>query len=589
MFADKVGETCSTTGAGTYSLGGAIPGSAYRTWLSQFATTTVVFYYATRKDGSKWELGYGTLTTGSPATLSRNLLSSSSGALIAWVAADQPYSIFSVPVASPMAAILLGQGFTARPAWAQTGLRWPDFVAGIGTRIVDKLYNGTVDVELGRYEGVPGMYIPSPRHYWVDQGAANYTLVANDIGKVQLFNVTAANRTLTLPAGATAGHGFRFAALGYGGSTFNVVLTPNGADAIDQGAGGATLSIPGQRLVWVEWDGAKSQWRTDYYTVTLPTMFNPGNMNGIINGACIVAQGVTANLSTSRQLSKVDGFAAWASGGVVGAGTIIQDTASAAGRTGHALKLSGVTLTGSGKLSASCRMEALFARRYKNATVSFAVLVHHDIGSGQGFTVTMNKANAADNFAAVTAIGTSGSTSVPNTTATVVKYENVAVGDCSNGLEFIVEGTVGAITTKNISFTEWIFAEGATAPVFTYEEEYGETLRRCQRYYFSTFPRGTEPATNAGVTGSINYGNFNTGAGQYTQAFMLPVPMRAAGTGVIYNPSAANNLVRDIGTAADYAASSMVTAPGSFMNLVSPDNGGIGLQIAFHATIDARL
>lgn len=269
MFYDEVMETGTSTGTTAYALGGAPAGSAKVTWRSKVATTGVVLYCAKSKDGTKWEIGYGPLTWGSPDQIGRTLLASSTGALINWQASDVTagYYIYSAPIALVWAALLLGTGFTTRPAWAQTGLRWPDWNAGIGTRIIDKLFNGTTDVELGRYEGVPGIYIPSPRHYWVDQGAASYTVTTNDVGKAQLFNVTAANRTCTLPAGSTAGHGFRFAVYGYGGSN-GIVLTPNGSDPIDTGAGGATLTIPGQRLVWIEWNGAKSQWQTDY--VALP-------------------------------------------------------------------------------------------------------------------------------------------------------------------------------------------------------------------------------------------------------------------------------------------------------------------------------
>src|SRR5258708_5015421 len=98
MLADKVLEACSTTGTGPFSLGGVPAGSAYQRWRTLFATTSVVFYCATNQLGTKWEIGFGTLTFGAPDTLSRTLIGSSTTALINWQAADAPYYVFSAPL-----------------------------------------------------------------------------------------------------------------------------------------------------------------------------------------------------------------------------------------------------------------------------------------------------------------------------------------------------------------------------------------------------------------------------------------------------------------------------------------------------------
>ncbi len=76
-IADRVKETSTSTGTGTINLGGAATG--YRAFSSAFVTADVVYYCI--EDGTNWEVGYGTLTTGTPWTLSRNLLASSSGSL----------------------------------------------------------------------------------------------------------------------------------------------------------------------------------------------------------------------------------------------------------------------------------------------------------------------------------------------------------------------------------------------------------------------------------------------------------------------------------------------------------------------------
>jgi hypothetical protein len=84
IYADRVRETTTTTGTGTYSLGGAATG--FRTFVAGVASTSVVVY--TAEDGTNWEVGEGTVTSGSPDTLSRTtiLSSSNAGAAVSWAA-----------------------------------------------------------------------------------------------------------------------------------------------------------------------------------------------------------------------------------------------------------------------------------------------------------------------------------------------------------------------------------------------------------------------------------------------------------------------------------------------------------------------
>lgn len=281
MFADSVMESSSTTGTGSYTLVGAVGYS--RTFAQDFLNGDTVAYFVSNLAKTKWELCTGTLTIGPPRTLTRTVKkSSNAGSAIDWQASDV-YYVFSIASADALAGLVSGNlASTTRPWWVRRGGSWVDYALGLATTWVNKLYNGSVDIEEGRHELVPGIYVASPRHYWVDKGAANYTLTAADIGRVILFDVTAAARVPTLPSGAGAGvgHGFRVGLLGYGSAINGLTLTPNGTDKIDQGIASATLTLPAQRIVWVEWDGAKNQWRTDY-TIANST---PGLKNLLING-----------------------------------------------------------------------------------------------------------------------------------------------------------------------------------------------------------------------------------------------------------------------------------------------------------------
>ena len=270
MFADKIMETITPAGTGAYQLAGPPAGSAYGTWRSKFPTATVVGYFASNAAGTKWEMGYGTLTYGSPDTLSRNLFagtnSSSTGSLISWASGDSPVNVYSVPIGVMMAHLVSGGLLSTRPAWAQAGLGWLDYTIGLATTWVKKRWTGTVDIEEGRFDIAAGIFTPSPRNKWVDNGAVNLTMLATHVGQVILFDCSAAARTFTALAGATAGigHGFTVWVEGYGSTVNGITLAPNGSEKIDQGAAGASLTIPPNRLTRLSWDGAKSQWRTDY-------------------------------------------------------------------------------------------------------------------------------------------------------------------------------------------------------------------------------------------------------------------------------------------------------------------------------------
>ena len=83
-------------------------------------------------------------------------------------------------------------------------------------------------------------------------------------------------------------------------------------------------------------------------------------------------------------------------------------------------------------------------------------------------------------------------------------------------------------------------------------------LAKAQRQYQKSFKVGTAVAQNAGTgTGELVFNNTVTGLA--IPAFLIPlkVSMRAAGSSVVYNPSAANGEVRDTTFAADCSGSSI--------------------------------
>lgn len=82
LTADRVKETTTTTGTGTYSLTGAATG--FRTFVAGIGTGKKCYYCV--EDGSNWEVGIGTVTDAATDTLSRDtiLASSNAGAAVNW-------------------------------------------------------------------------------------------------------------------------------------------------------------------------------------------------------------------------------------------------------------------------------------------------------------------------------------------------------------------------------------------------------------------------------------------------------------------------------------------------------------------------
>jgi hypothetical protein len=271
----------------------------------------------------------------------------------------------------------------------------------------------------------------------------------------------------------------------------------------------------------------------------------PQSRNAIINGDCRVNQRVTAYTLVkdaytwdADDLYGPDRHEGMATGTAVSAGTWGQSTTCVAGNSGYGFKFAGVTLTDTGILYHRHRIEAKDAARFKNMTASFSCKVYHDVGSNINYTLYVRKANSADNFAAVTAISNSGAISVPTATATTLKYEAVAMGDCSNGIEIEIKIECGAVTTKNFEHAELQLELGSVATAFEYRSFQRELLD-CMRYFEKSFPYTTAPANNSGVPGaSILIGHTNSAGYCVSNIIRFTIPKPYAPTLTRYNNGA---------------------------------------------------
>ena len=73
---DRVKETSTTTGTGTFDLAGAVTG--FETFVAGIATGNTTYYTIFNQGTTEWEVGLGTVTDATPDTLSRTSIYSSS-------------------------------------------------------------------------------------------------------------------------------------------------------------------------------------------------------------------------------------------------------------------------------------------------------------------------------------------------------------------------------------------------------------------------------------------------------------------------------------------------------------------------------
>ncbi len=106
LFYDRVQATSTTTGTGTYTLGGAVTG--YQAW-SVVGDTNTAYYMVT--DGTGWEVGLGTYTSAG-TTLARTsvLASSNAGSAVNWAAGTRTVSLVSPASFFTTALTVTGSG-----------------------------------------------------------------------------------------------------------------------------------------------------------------------------------------------------------------------------------------------------------------------------------------------------------------------------------------------------------------------------------------------------------------------------------------------------------------------------------------------
>ena len=115
-FANRVQETTTTTGTGTLNLAGA--SAQFQSFVNGIGNGNKCSYSLLSGNGTDWEVGIGTVTSGSPNTLSRDTIldSSNSGSAISITGTSTVFCTRTSAVG------LFGESKSAIPTISKTGL-----------------------------------------------------------------------------------------------------------------------------------------------------------------------------------------------------------------------------------------------------------------------------------------------------------------------------------------------------------------------------------------------------------------------------------------------------------------------------------
>ena len=112
---DRVKETSTTTGTGTFSLAGAETG--YEGFVAGIGTGNTTYYAIELNSANEWEVGIGTVTDATPDTLSRDtIISSSNGDALVNFSAGTKNVFCTLPAKRTISPVMTATGFVVTHA-----------------------------------------------------------------------------------------------------------------------------------------------------------------------------------------------------------------------------------------------------------------------------------------------------------------------------------------------------------------------------------------------------------------------------------------------------------------------------------------
>lgn len=112
---DRVKETSTTTGTGTFSLDGA--SQDFETFVAGVGTGNTTYYCIVNSGTNEWEVGLGTVTDATPDTLSRDTIISSSNSDAAVTFTAGTKDVFcTIPAKKTISPVMEATGYVVTHA-----------------------------------------------------------------------------------------------------------------------------------------------------------------------------------------------------------------------------------------------------------------------------------------------------------------------------------------------------------------------------------------------------------------------------------------------------------------------------------------
>jgi hypothetical protein len=575
VVGDRVLVTTITTGTGTYDLGTAVAGYLAPADAGVASAARVAYVVVdSLTNPSTFEIGEGTYTAGSPATISRTLIvrnSSGGTSAISWSAGTK--YIFLAPSASRFVTYDSDGGFSlnthltlASGAAASVAVSTP----------------GDRDT---------GLFFPGPDR------------VALATGGVNRFEITAAG---VVAMGAMA-------MLAQGGPEGGEMILEQAPDStlngnsviIDQFLNGVRIFESGSPNRGVSLDLTQCSasvnsaiWHTGNLTPAAigAAVAGAGTRNAVINGNFDIWQRGTSFTGFVDGAYTADRWVCIFDGS--GATRTISRQSFTLGQTDvpneptYFLRFD-QSVAGSGALANNITQRIESVRTFAGKTVSISFfakaaspltlpLIYLAQGFGSGGSPS---AAATTTVASNISVGTSWTKYTYQVTVPSISGKTLG-SDNNDYLTFEIMAPLNATFTLDVAQVQ--IEIGSVATEFE-RRPIGTELELCQRYYWKTFPLATTPAQNAGVTGAFGFGVLAANGNAAYSGASFPIRMRIAPTLTGFNPSAANAQARNTTNNADFSSTVFTANEWGFFFTATAGNWGVGSQSYIHLTATAEL
>ena len=331
------------------------------------------------------------------------------------------------------------------------------------------------------------------------------------------------------------------------------------------------------------WDGI--QW-----TVLAPIA---GSRNALINGAFNVWQRGTSFNGSSPYYGADRWF--FARPGAVAGSTLSRQASGLTGFTycARMQRDSGNANTSSVRIFQS--LETINSLQFagKQITVSFYVRSGANYSGGANTYLNVRSGTGTDQQ-----LGNTGFTGVAlvgqlaiTPTSTWTRYSvtgSVSSSATEVGIDinYTPTGTAGA--NDYIEITGVQLEAGSVATPFEFED-FGDTLRKCMRYYQKSFRQDIAPATATGnFDGALRWQGNGGGFGAWCHR-SLPVIMRSAPVVTLFNPVSANAQARNTAAGVDIQTCTAQGDTSSIVTSASGTNDAASQGSAIHYTLSSEL